>query len=591
MTAPRDTSGFVRASHQSQALCLATLGSAALLSPITQWGFDSPVRYFTSLAAAGGGVWLWARARTHWRKHKIVLSGGDPDVLGSLGSAGLAMDQLPPAQAHDPAILRLIEVAESRFPGQLRLNADTIEFEEDKGKTKLVSWGFACVEPGFLTGSGIQQKLQHTFSRALGGVWKFQFDVRGDKFAASRRSGIPKLVFPPNWPVFSSVQEAKDNYPSWELKIGETADGPLGFRMDKMPHLKVIGETGSGKSVAVRAWLEQYRSAGWMMILADGKGSDYVGYTTPHADDHGLPVPGTVAVGLGSSPKGMAYVGAIVIAYLIMQDRQAGSAEAKAADPARWNNFIPVLLVMDEIKAMREKWRSALPKDDVKAIESMVTEITSLGRELRVHVLLISQDARDTSIPGTWSSNLPLSVSLGKPKPMTVAKAFSDSVREKVQLLSDSMDPQQKGRCLIAAVDPDTGAADALEYQGYLSYAPGESWDNPALPPQCRDHWPEFKREVSGRVPRVYTRQWFKIDEPSAAQMEQEEKSGTQPGYIDFDMFTVEELKEMELVALDTRNAEGKIVPDPQTAQYDPTSPLYVCKPPVRRRRVAKAEL
>ncbi|MFZ2240410.1 MAG: cell division protein FtsK, partial [Gordonia amarae] len=526
----------------------------------------------------------------HWRKHKLILAGVDPDAVDA-PEAVLA--QLPSEQAHDPLIARLLEVAQSRFPGKLSLDPSTIEFDNEKGKSKLVSWGFTCVEPGFLTDVSVQSRLQSTFMRALGGVWKFEFEVTADRFGGSRRTGLPKLVFPPLWPVVGSVEEAKSSYPGWELKVGVTADGELGFRMDKMPHLKVIGETGSGKSVAVRSWLEQYRAMGWQLILADGKGADYVGYITPNEDDNGLPVPGTVAVGLGATPKGMSYVGAIVIAYLIMQDRQSGSAEAKIADPDGWSNFAPVLLVMDEIKGMREKWRGALPKADQKAIESMVTEITSLGRELRVHALLVSQDARDVSIPGVWSSNLPLSISLGKPKPITVNKAFDDSVRPKVQMLQSSMDPNQKGRCLIAAVDKETGAADVLEYQGFIGYAPGESWNNDNVPKLAAEpqNWPLFKDRVSDRVPRLYTRQWFKLDEPSAAQLEKEEADEWPMGYIDFDMFTVEELKDLELVALDYRDSKGVIRPNPDMARYDPSSPTYVCRAPVRRRQVATSEL
>jgi hypothetical protein len=586
----RDSSGFSTASHQSQALCLATLGSAGIMAPITQWGFDSPVRYFGGVAAAGGGALLWLRARDHWRKHRIVLATGDPDAADNAAAAPL--EQLPSYQAHHPMISRLLEVAESKFTGKLTLATEYVEFDDDgKGGTKLMSWGFNCSEPGYLTDVKLQSRLQSTFMRAIGGVWRFKFDVSGDRFSASRKSGIPKLVFPPHWPVFQSVAQAKAKYPEWELKIGETTDGPLGFKMKKMSHLKVIGETNSGKSVAVLSWAEQFRAALWMLIFADGKGADYSGYFAPHEEDNGLPVPGTVAVGLGSSAKGMSYVGAIVMAYLILQDRQARSAEDKIADSEGWNDFIPVLLVMDEIKGMREKWRNALSKDDQRAVESMVTEITALGRGLRVHVLLVSQDAYDRSIPGSWASNLPLSISLGKPKPKTIEKGFADSVRSKVQMLSDSMDPNQKGRCLIAAIDPDTGAADVLEYQGYISYAPGENWNNSDYPPQCRHYWPEFKEQVSDRVPRVYTRQWFRIDEPSQAQADQEEKSASPLGFIDFDMFTVEELKDMELVALDMRGSDGKIVPNPEMAKYDPASPLYVCKPPVRKRKVAAAEL
>lgn len=265
----RDTSGFSQASHQSQALCFATLGSAGLLAPITQWGFASPVRYLASCAAAAAGIWLWSRAADHWRKHKLLLAGVDPDEVDSPATI---LSQLPGEQARDRQIARLIEVADSRFPGKLALSPDSIEFDDVKGKRELVSWGFSCVEPGFLTDSAVQKRLQSTFAKTLGGVWKFRFDVTEDRFEGSRKSGLPKLAFPPKWPVVKTVEEAKRRYPGWQLKVGVTEDGDLGFRMDKMPHLKVIGETGSGKSVAVRSWLEQHRAAGWMLLLCDGKG-------------------------------------------------------------------------------------------------------------------------------------------------------------------------------------------------------------------------------------------------------------------------------------------------------------------------------
>lgn len=587
----RDTSGFTRASHQSQALCLATLGSAGLLMPVAQWGFDSPIRYLAAWSAAAGGLWLWGRARWHWRQHEVVMAGGG-DEFGMGFTAAAAAVQLPSAQLHDVMIGRLLKVASARFPEKLVLDPSQIEFDiDDKGRRKLVSWGFNCVEPGFLTDTGLQQRLQSTFLKGIGGIWKFHFDAADDSFGASRKSSIPRLVFPPLWPVVRSVDEARKRYTGWELKVGETADGQWGVCMERMAHLKVIGETGSGKSVAVRSWLEQFRAMAWMLILADGKGADYAGYFAPSPDDHGLPVPGTVAVGLGATSRGMSYVAAIVLAYGIMQERQEGSLQAKIDDPENWNSFIPVLLVMDEIKGMREKWRNILSKDDAKAVESMVTEITALGRELRVHVMVVSQDARDTSIPAVWGSNLPLSISLGKPSPMTVDKAFEDSVRPKVRMIRESMDPDHKGRCLIASVDPKTGAADATEYQGYIGYSPGESWNNPKLPPECAQKWPRFKERVSDRIPRLYTRQWFLIDEKSEAQQNLEAKGDDDLGYIDFDMFTVDEIKRMDRVPLDTRDSNGRIVPNPDMAKYDPSSPEYVCRPPARSRNTVKADI
>jgi hypothetical protein len=587
--AERDTSGFAQASHQSQALCLGTLGSAGLLMPVAEWGFDSLWRFAAAWGAAAGGVWLLSRARWHWQAHAAAAA-GEPEP--GVAFAGTQIGMLSSQDLRDKMVQRLLTVAASQFPGKLVLDPSRVDFNDENGQRKLVSWGFRCTEPGFLSDTAVQQKLQTTFLKAVGGIWSFRFDASNDLFGASRKSSIPKLAFPPMWPVVHSAAEAKQRYIGWELKVGVTTGGQeLGVCLERMAHVKVIGETGSGKSVAVRSWLEQFRAIGWMKILSDGKGADYAGYFAPNAGDHGLPVPGIVAVGLGSSARGMAYIAAVVLAYQMMQERQEGSMQAKIDDPENWNSFVPVLLVMDEIKGMREKWRNNLSRDEARAVESMVTEITALGRELRVHVLLVSQDARDASIPGVWNSNLPLTISLGKPSDMTMSKAFEDSVKPKVRMVRESMDPELKGRCLIASVDPKTGAADALEYQGYIGYSPGESWNNPKLPPQCAQEWPQFKEQVSDRVPRLYTRQWLRIDSKSEAQLAAEVKGASDRGYIDFDMFTVEEIKRMQRVALDMRDASGKIVPDPQMAKYDPSSHQYVCRPPVSNRNKVKAEL
>jgi hypothetical protein len=531
------------------------------------------------------------------RRAPVVADGADPDVDDFLFTdlaEPVDLSALPPhflqrGSLHED-LRRLVRLAASKFPDKLALDIGATELENDgKGSHRLVAWGFRCAEPGYLTDTGMQQRLQTTFLTGTGGIWSFRFDPRNDTFGASRKSGIPPLAWPPFWPVVSSVAEARKRYTGWEFKVGVSARGIVGVCMERMAHIKVIGETGAGKSVAIRSWLEQFRAMGWMLILADGKGADYAGYFAPHAEDHDLPVPGTIAVGLGSDTRGMAYVGAIVLAYQILQERQDGSLQGKIDNPENWNSFTPVLLVMDEIKGMREKWKNALGKDGAAVIESMVTEITSLGRELRVHVMLISQDARDVSIPGVWNSNLPLTISLGKPSDMTLNKAFEDSVRPKVRMIRESMDPNIKGRCLIASVDPDNGAADATEYQGYLGYSPGEHWNNPKLPPNTKDNWIPFKDKVSDQVPRLYTRQWFRITEKSAAQREAEADGEPDQGFIDFELFTVDEVKRMERVPLDIRDPKsGKIVPNPQMAKYDPSpsNRQYICRPKRTRRKI-----
>ena len=583
----RDTSGFAPASHQSLALCLGTLGGSLLLWPIAVWGFPSPFRFIIAWAAVGLGAWLLSRSRWHWRLHEL-----GEGILGSdFGASPAAAELLEGKHIHRD-VNRLLNVAKTKFADKLVLDNSAVEFEDDgKGGRKLVGWGFRC-EPGYLTDTAVQDKLQKTFQSGLGGFWSFQFNPSRDTFTATKKSNLPRLVFPPLWPVVRGAEEAKKLYLGWKFKIGVAAGGEeIGFSLDKWSHVRIIGETNAGKSVAIQNWMEQFRAAGWMLILGDGKGQDYVGYSNPNPDDHNLPVPGTIAAGSGASTRGMGYVGAIVTAYQIMQERQLSSEQDKIDNPAGWNMYPPVLLVLDEIKGMREKWKTALSGDEQKSVESMITQLLALGRAFRVHVVLLSQDAYVDSMPSMWTSNTPLAICLGKPKDNTVQKAFEKSVVPKVRQIRESMDPEIKGRGLFASVDPITGASDAMEYQGYLSYAPGESWDNPKIPSQAAKEWPKFKEQVSDKVPRLWTRMWFRIDHKSEAQRGAETAGEPDLGYIDFDQFSPAEILRMERVALDTRGASGEIVPNPDMAKYDPCSPLYVCKAPLGSRRVLNPEL
>lgn len=573
----RDTSGFAPASHQSQALCLGTLGTAALLAPVTQWGFEPP-RLLAAWAVAAGGAWLLTRARRHWRLHERE-SGGLTELMSISPAADPAL--FPHGHLH-PDIARLIKVAEQKFPGKvIALEPSAVEFGDDgQGGKRLVAWGFRCVV-GALSVDKFRSELQTAFGKSVQGRWRFSFNALDDVFTATQKDPVPPLVFPPHWPVVSSSEEARKKYLGWTLCYGESADKrQVRIRPDKIPHIKVVGETGSGKSVMVRSLIEQCRAAGWMLILADGKGMDYVGYVTPNPEDHNLPVPGTVAVGSGSG-TGMNYVAAITLAYQILMERQTVGESYKSADPSTWSTrFPPVLLVLDEIKSMRDRWGSELSKEDFEKIGSMIIQILNLGRELRVHALLVSQDAYVDSLPSRWMTNTKVSVVAGKPDQNAVGKFFDRSVVPKVKLIGETMDPNVKGRCLVASIDEDSGKSDVVEFQSYLGYSPGESWDDPKFPAEVRAAWPAFKKEVSDRIPRLYSRFWFEIPHKSEAQLEHEQEIGEELGYIDFDRFSVSEIKKLKRIKLDMRDENGDIVPNPKYAKYDPCSPLYVCRPP-----------
>ena len=384
------------------------------------------------------------------------------------------------------------------------------------------------------------------------------------------RQEPPRIALPPLWPVVGNAAEAAASHREWEFHLGVTASGPATVRPWRAPHLLCVGATGSGKTTAIKAWLEQFRAAGWQVIVCDGIGIDYSGYAAP--DHTGLLPPAGIGA-VGRSPGAMGYVGAIILAHRTLMDR----AYTAAADR---ETLTPVLLVMDEIKTGRATWKSVFSGDERDIIESMVTEILALGRELRVHVLLVSQDVRAASIPGTWKSSTETTVFMGRPSELTMKYGAPAPAEQALRRAADDLDTRVKGRGLVCTTNGTTGASEVTAFQAYYSLPPGEQWDRPHLPPEVRQNWSEFKDSVSDAIPRLYSRRWFRIEEKSRAQLAAEDQGGEALGFIDFDMFSVDETAAMPLVDLDAYGADGTFTPDPAMAPFDPNSSQYVCRPP-----------
>ena len=82
---------------------------------------------------------------------------------------------------------------------------------------------------------------------------------------------------------------------------------------------------------------------------------------------------------------------------------------------------------------------------------------------------------------------------------------------------------------------------------------------------------------------QLYGRKWFQIEGASEAQLAKEKETGVDFGYIDFELFTVDEIANMKIINLDMRDETGKIVANPAMIKYDPdpNNAEYVCKPVV----------
>jgi len=472
-----------------------------------------------------------------------------------------------------PDVSRVVQVAEASFGD--RLFPFWEEFEIIDGA--LMKYAFKSSTPGYFTSKSTQSQVIDKLVGAVPatkGAWNSSVKSKDDMVVISQQSSIPKLALPPEWKVVKSAAESGVAYRKFEVTLGPGENGKMvTFKPQVFPHVAVIATSGGGKSVFLRACIEQFRAVGGQVILGDGKGSDYSTLRNQ---------PGVVAIGRGSGSKGVEYIAAIEMAFRIMQQRQNTAAERKTSNPDTWEDVPPVFLVLDELKSVLKKWSTELDKKSFKSVESKVNQILALGRQLRVHVYTASQDAYSESIPGSWLTNIGMKISLGKPHKMTIDKAFDEQIRIEATRIAAGIDPNVRGRGMIAGMDEDTGTASVRPYQGFLGYSPGE-----ALPGFLDDGqkgvWNSFRKNVSESIPDLYGRKWFEIKGSSEAQLTKEKETGVEFGYIDFELFSVDEISNMKIINLDMRDANGGIIPNPEMMKFDPnpTNDLYVCKPVV----------
>lgn len=547
---------------------LAT-GIGATTYGLTTVGYPSLV---LPLASTVAGMILCERGWTMWRK------GDEPpmDDMPMMDDFGMGMGYpgMPDwgMGGNMPEVVsRLMEVVNATWKnGELEPVWDAFELEGEE----LISYALRATQPGFFTNEATKTQLTNKLTNAVPAsraAWATLFDNKTDTVTFTQKSSIPKLALPPNWEVVDSAKKAGVAYKKFEMTLGPGEDGMVTFKPQVFPHVAVIATSGGGKSVFLRACAEQMRAVGGQIVFGDGKGVDYSTLRNQ---------PGVVAIGRGSGSKGVEYIAAIELAFRIMQQRQNSAAERKDADPENWENLPPIFLVLDELKSVLKKWSTELDKKSFKAVESKVNQILALGRQLRVHVYTASQDVYAESIPPSWLTNIGMKISLGKPHHLTISKGFDEAIRGDATRIAAGIDPNVRGRGMIAGVDEDSGTATVRSYQGFLGYSPGEATPG-FLNHDQKEQWNSFRKNVSEAIPTLYSRKWFKIDEPSDAQVKKEADIGRELGYIDFELFTVDEISELQIINLDMRDENDNIVPDPEMRKYDPdpTNAEYVCKP------------
>ena len=546
---------------------LVLLGSALTrkaaygqLTPVSVVGY---VVFLAALFVACVYSFLWYRRELdEWRKSDPIYQAEQAEQSGLPG--GMA-DQAP-SQAHgNPEVQRLCTIV-AQLGMDFYPKWGEWEFDEDN-KNAIVTYSFAAQTPGTLSTSSAQAKVFERLNTGLGKGWAIDLDPETDEITGSKKSDVPKLALPEMWPVVSSPQQAANRFDKLEISIGIGAEGAITYKPKQFPHMMMVGSTGGGKSVAVRSIIEEYLAAGYRIFAVDGKGTDYAPYFT-HQNFSAI------------STNLQEHIMVVHKVWAILQSRRSKSARASKAGDTSWRQTMtPILLVLDEFASMRNNMKAEYKTDEIKLVDRDLADILKVGREFRVNVILATQDLKADTVPSDWLDMFPMKVSAGKPSPMTIKKAFPEEIQGEVTRVGQSISRTTPGRSLVAVTDAD-GKNHVELFQAYWSYTPAETID--AAPDVVRGQWMEFKENVTDQVPRMYAREWFKMEYPEMDPKDKKDRFAQfrddEPNYIDLTEFDVTNLHRLRPVPLEDPKTLAPIV---DNACYDPLSEHYLGNPPL----------
>lgn len=405
----------------------------------------------------------------------------------------------------------------------------------DRGQ--LVRYALHALVPGYLSDRRNATMVTQRLQGAVPGDWLVEIEAPIDKVSVNRKKPFPVAVAPPlPARLVSSPAESAARYRDFSVGIGVDELGRrLEFDFKTYHHWLIIGPTGTGKSVLLRGMIEEIRAQGAALWIADGKNSDY-----------------SAMVGLANivmvSASNAEHVRLVHAAYEeLARRRKIGEERKQAGLPL---DFTPWVVILDEFATMRNEISAAFeeyPLKDKRFVEDL-RALFKVGREFRIHIIVATQDLYASTIPRDILNMCRLVITFGQPSEMTLKQAFNDEMQPKARQLGQSISPEAQGRGVVAIPE----LATVKEFQGYYAYSPAANMDDPKLPDHIKSAWRTYRDTVSARIPKLYSRQWFRVEEPDLA-------------------LPMVELNDLEMVNLDL--ADG--TPDPTMVQYDKQHDAY----------------
>jgi hypothetical protein len=431
---------------------------------------------------------------------------------------------------------RIRQLLTGKFPFDLIETA--VNYDDATGR--LMSYGLHATMPGYLADRRNATMVATKLQGAVAGDWLVDVDSARDQVTVIRKKPFPPWVAPPHpEPIVVSVEEAVQRYDKFAVGIGVDELGErLDYPLKTYHHWLIIGGTGSGKSVFVRGIIEQLRAAGIPILAGDGKGTDY---TSLNGEAQMV----MISSGPAEHPR------LVHAAVEELSRRRQTAQERKAAGHPDPMAFPAWVIILDEFATMRNEV-AGLYEDQPSKDNPFIDDLRMMfkvGREFRMHMMLSTQDLYARTIPRDILGQCKLVITLGPPSEMTLRQAFTQEMEPKARQVGELISPKCQGRGLVAV--PET--ASVKEFQSYWSYTPGTDIDAPKVPDGIRETWRAFRDSVSTKIPKLYSRQWFQVEDAEFAKL------------------SLADLFALEMVNLDLESGP----PDPQMYQFDKSRDEY----------------
>lgn len=209
------------------------------------------------------------------------------------------------------------------------------------------------------------------------------------------------------------IPQYRTAYTNGSVSVGTGINGLVMWNYDSSPHMLFIGETGTGKSTAIRYLLSSLLKAGLSIWCIDGKIVDYNIYQH-HFERY-------------VTNEDVEKVASMISDfYQDMQKRYVMMQTKQVDDYRKIDGMKPKFLLIDEHVSVITRIESELTKERAKTIKAMLGDVARKGRASGNQVIFSMQRPDVKFIDGEMRDNIQFRMVLGSASKESYLMAFGD---------------------------------------------------------------------------------------------------------------------------------------------------------------------